>query len=499
MKKILTIILDGFGYCEEEYGNATKADNLQTINNLWSNYPHSLLEASGEAIGLNKDQVGNCELGHMTIGAGRIIKQRKEWVNEFLDNPDLESKNLARLLKNKEKDVHIMGLCSDGNVESNINDFIKMYKLLVDSGITKIHFHLITDGVDTDNHSAIKYVNMIKEVINECGYGDIVSVCGRYYAMDAKENWSNTKVYYDLVTSGKGINALSIDKAIQYNYDNDITDELIKPIITSKNIIKNGDVLIWMNYLEDSSKQLLDAIVNSESFNEFFPKDLKDTEVYTFFNVDKKIKTYNLIESIQLKNTLGLYLSELGFTQARIAQSEKFTCVTSLFDGGYVGKIDGCDKLNIPSIDVSTYESNPELNAVDVTKKTIQAMNSDYDLILVDFANPDVLGHTGNMEATTDACIAVDMCLSKLLEKAEENFYKVIILADHGNAEEMLNSDGTPNKNNTASKVPFIICDDKIKLKEDGTLVNVAPTILDYMDIAIPTEMDGTESLLIYE
>lgn len=499
MKKILTIILDGFGIRKDEYGNATVAANMQTFNNLWHTYPHSVLEASEEAVGLLKGQAGNSEVGHMTIGAGRMLKQNEIIVNEFLENPNIESKNLARLLKNKEKDVHIMGLCSDGNIHAGVDDFINMYKLLVNNGFTKIHFHLITDGRDTGTHDAMKYINMIKNVISEFGIGDIVSVCGRYYAMDRDLNYDRTKVYYDLVTSGKGLNALSIERAIQQNYDNDITDEFIKPIITSNNIIKNGDILIWMNYRADRSKQLLNAIVNSNTFDEFRVKDLSNVEVYTFFEVDKKIITYSLIEHMKYKNTLGLYLSELKFTQARIAESEKFAHVTYFFDGGYDGKISGCDKINIPSPDVATYDLKPEMSAVEVTKKAIQAMNTDYDFILVNYANADMLGHTGNMEAATDACIAIDMCLSRILEKAEENFYKVIILSDHGNVEVMLNFDGSPCTTHTITPVPFIICDDKIKLKETGSLVNVAPTILDYMDIAIPNEMEGTESLLIHE
>ncbi len=497
MKKILTIILDGFGYREEEKGNAILAAHMNTFTELWNKYPHALLEASEEAVGLSKGQAGNSEVGHMTIGAGRLLKQSEMLVNDFLSEPDMENANVIKLIENKDKDIHIMGLCSDGNIHAGVDDFISMYKFLVNNGFTKIHFHLITDGRDTGVHDAMKYVNMVKDVIKEYGVGDIVSICGRYYAMDRDENWDRTKAYYDLVVSGKGMSSINIEKSINSSYEKGITDEFIKPIICSKNTIKNGDIIMWMNYRADRAKQILSSIVNWSTFDGFSTENMKDTLVFSFLPVDKKIKTYNLIEPVVVKNSLGLYLSELDFTQARIAESEKFPHVTYFFDGGVDGKIKGCDKFHIPSPSVATYDLKPEMSCVDVTKRVILSMNNDYDFILVNFANPDMVGHTGNMDAATKACMAVDMCLNKIMEKAEDNFYKVVILADHGNADIMINEDGSICTTHTTSVIPFILCDEKIKLKKTGSLVNVAPTILDYMDIAIPKEMEGTESLII--
>lgn len=499
MKKILTIILDGFGYKEDEKGNAIKAAHMNTFDSLWNEFPHALLEASEEAVGLQSGQAGNSEVGHMTIGAGRLLKQNEILVNDFLENPDLENKNVSKLLNLKDENVHIMGLCSDGNIHAGVDDFINMYKFLVDNGFKKIHFHLITDGRDTGVHDAMKYINMIKDVIKENKIGDIVSVCGRYYAMDRDQNWDRTKSYYDLVVNGQGISSINIEKSIQNSYENGISDEFIKPIICDKNTIKNGDVLIWMNYRADRAKQILSSLVNHKEFDLFSVKDMSELTVFSFLPVDKKIKTLNLIEPISVKNSLGMYLSELDFTQARIAESEKFPHVTYFFDGGYDGKINKCDKFHIASPEVATYDMKPEMSCVDVTKKVIASMNNDYDFILVNFANPDMVGHTGNMEATTKACMAIDVCLSKILEKAEDNFYKVIILADHGNADTMINEDGSPCTTHTTSLVPFVICDNKVKLSERGSLVNVAPTILDYMDIAIPKEMEGTDSMIIEE
>lgn len=497
MKKILTIILDGFGYREEEKGNAILAAHMKTFTELWNKYPHALLEASEEAVGLSKGQAGNSEVGHMTIGAGRLLKQSEMLVNDFLKEPDMENANVIKLLENKDKAVHIMGLCSDGNIHAGVDDFLSMYKFLIDNGFTKIHFHLITDGRDTGVHDAMKYINMIKDIIVEYGVGDVVSICGRYYAMDRDENWDRTKAYYDLVVGGKGLSSINIEKSINSSYEKGITDEFIKPIICSKNTIKNGDIIMWMNYRADRAKQILSSIVNWSTFEGFSTENMKDTLVFSFFPVDKKIKTYNLIEPVVVKNSLGLYLSELDFTQARIAESEKFPHVTYFFDGGVDGKIKGCDKFHIPSPSVATYDLKPEMSCVEVTKRVILSMNNDYDFILVNFANPDMVGHTGNMDAATKACMAVDMCLNKIMEKAEDNFYKVVILADHGNADIMINDDGSICTTHTTSVIPFILCDEKVKLQKTGSLVNVAPTILDYMDIAIPKEMEGTESLII--
>ncbi len=497
MKKILTIILDGFGYREEEKGNAILAAHMKTFTELWNKYPHALLEASEEAVGLSKGQAGNSEVGHMTIGAGRLLKQSEMLVNDFLKEPDMENANVIKLLENKDKDVHIMGLCSDGNIHAGVDDFLSMYKFLIDNGFTKIHFHLITDGRDTGVHDAMKYINMIKNIIIEYGVGDVVSICGRYYAMDRDENWDRTKAYYDLVVGGKGLSSINIEKSINSSYEKGITDEFIKPIICSKNTIKNGDIIMWMNYRADRAKQILSSIVNWSTFEGFSTENMKDTLVFSFLPVDKKIKTYNLIEPVVVKNSLGLYLSELDFTQARIAESEKFPHVTYFFDGGVDGKIKGCDKFHIPSPSVATYDLKPEMSCVEVTKRVILSMNNDYDFILVNFANPDMVGHTGNMDAATKACMAVDMCLNKIMEKAEDNFYKVVILADHGNADIMINDDGSICTTHTTSVIPFILCDEKVKLQKTGSLVNVAPTILDYMDIAIPKEMEGTESLIV--
>lgn len=499
MKKILTIIFDGFGIRDEEKGNAVKLAQMENFNKIFNNYPHALLKASEEAVGLNKGQPGNSEVGHLTIGAGKLLKQNELLVNEFLANPDLENANIKRLLELKNRTVHLMGLCSDGNIHAGVDDFIKMYKFLVNNGFNDIVFHLMTDGRDTGTHDAYKYIKMIEDLINKEKVGTIATICGRYYGMDRDENWERTKKYYDLVINNVGAKSLNIKLSLQKSYEGNVTDEFIKPIITANKSITNGDVLIWMNYRADRAKQIMTSLVNSKNFTKFPVKDLSDVTFFSLLPIDKNIRTLNFLEPSKVKQPLGLYLSELDFTQARIAESEKFPHVTYFFDGGYDGKINKCDKFHIASPSVATYDLQPEMSAVEVTKKVISCMENDYDFILVNYANPDMVGHTGNLEAAIKACMAIDLCLGKVLEKAEENFYKVILLADHGNADIMINEDGSPCTTHTTSLVPFIICDSKVKLKSLGSLVNVAPTILDYMDIALPKDMQETESLLIEE
>ena len=499
MKKILTIILDGFGLKEDEYGNAIKKANMVNFNKFYNENPHTLLHASGQYVGLNDGQFGNSEIGHMTIGAGRLIKSREVLVDEFLDNINNNETEIIQKLKSmNEKNIHIMGLCSDGNVHAGIDDFIKMYEFLVKNGCKNIYFHLITDGRDTEINSAYNYIKIIEDNIKKTKIGSIATICGRYYAMDRDENYDRTKIYYDLITKGKGINILNIQNAINACYGKKIYDEFLKPmVVDEKGLIKDGDVILWMNYRTDRSKQILLSISNPK-FDKFEVTNLSNIELYTFFNHDKQINANILIEEPKIENSLGLYLAKLGIKQARIAESEKYPHVTYFFDEGVDGKITNVDKFHIPSPEVATYDLKPEMSLISVTKKIITCMEQDYDFILANFANPDMVGHTGNFDATVNACMAIDICLAKIFEYAEENFYKIIILADHGNADTMLNEDGSVCTTHSMSDVPFIINDSKISLKDGGDLTNVAPTILDYMDISIPEEMTS-ESLIIEE
>jgi 2,3-bisphosphoglycerate-independent phosphoglycerate mutase len=500
MKKILTIILDGFGYSEETRGNAIVTANPKNFNNLWSKYPHSLLWASEEPVGLLKGQFGNSEVGHMTIGAGRKLKQNIDRIHDFLDNDiDKDEKYLQMVenVKNTSGRVHIMGLFSNGLVHSDMSHFLKLYKKLIGSGINEIYFHLITDGRDTGIKSATGFIEELEESISMNHKGKIASICGRYYAMDRDNKLDRTKIYYDLITKGVGYKAENAHDALTIYYENNITDEFMAPIILDKNgIIMDGDTVIWMNYRTDRAKQIIDCLVNPD-YDNFPVKKFSNLSVYSFVPIDKKIPTISFLEDQVVENPLGIYLSKLGLTQARIAETEKYAHVTYFFDGTYNGRIENCSKYLIPSLKIKTYDLDPRMSAVAVTKQVIACMEKDTDFILVNFANPDMVGHTGVYDAAVKAVMTVDVCLGKLLEEAENNFYKVIVTADHGNVDKMIDEADNIVTTHTLAKVPFIIVDKSINLASEGDLTNIAPTILDYMDIAIPKEMKGSQSLII--
>lgn len=498
MRKILTVVLDGFGYREEEYGNAIKMADTKNFDRLWETFPHTTLFASEEYVGLNEGEFGNSEIGHMTIGAGRRIMQHGPRITEFLKNINKDNLLFAEFLKDaQEKTVHIIGLYSDGKVHSNLGHFLSIYQILKENNAKKVNFHLITDGRDTKVNAAINFIKDLEETIKDDPITDIASICGRYYAMDRDTNYDRTKIYYDLLTKGIGIKAKSATDGILGLYKKNQTDEFLYPLIINPNeTIKDGDIILWMNFRSDRGKQIIRTFTD-HNFEEFPIYTYQDLKVYSFFPLDKDIKTLNFLEDIHVTNPLGIYLSSLGLTQARIAETEKYAHVTYFFDGMYNGKIEKCEKILIPSPKVETYDLKPEMSAIEVTKKAIHAMEKDTDFIFMNLANPDMVGHTGNLEATIKAVTTVDVCLERLYEVAKDNFYTMIILADHGNADIMLDEFGNPVTTHTTSKVPFIITDTNVSLKKSGSLVNVAPTILEYMDIALPEEMANTPSLLI--
>lgn len=496
MKKILTIILDGFGYREETHGNAPKLANMENYNQLWENYPHTTLYASEEPIGLKEGQFGNSEIGHMTIGAGRKINANNTLVDEFLEKEILENECFQKIIEDyneSKKPIHIMGMLSDKDVHSNINHTLKLFKLLVDNNIKDIYFHIITDGRDTAVDVSSEYIKMLEDKIKAYGVGKIATVCGRYYAMDRDKKWDRTKKYYDLVTRGIGISSIDPKKSIKSSYAKKITDEFINPlIINNEGLIKNGDTLIWMNFRSDRARQILSCLTD-QKFEEFATYKMPDLNVYTLFPVDKKIKTNSFMPEQTINNPLGLYLSQLGLTQARIAETEKYAHVTYFFDGGIELELNKCKKVLIPSPKVDTYDLKPEMSAYEITDTLIKEIDNKYDLIVLNYANGDMVGHTGVYEKGIVAVETIDKCIEKLINNINLDEYTIIITADHGNCEQMINEDYSINTAHTTNLVPFIILDKSIKLKENhiGSLADIAPTILKIMNIDIPKEMNG--------
>ena len=374
-KQYILMIMDGVGLNDESKGNAFKLANTPNLDKLIAKYPNTYIATSGMAVGLPEGQMGNSEVGHTNIGAGRIVYQDLTRITKEINDGDFfkneEFLKAIENVKNNNSSLHLMGLLSDGGVHSHNSHLYALLKLAKEQGIENVYIHAFLDGRDTPPTSAIEYLKELEEKIKEIGVGKIATLVGRYYAMDRDENWDRTKAYYDLVVGGKGLSSINIEKSINSSYEKGITDEFIKPIICSKNTIKNGDIIMWMNYRADRAKQILSSIVNWSTFDGFSTENMKDTLVFSFLPVDKKIKTYNLIEPVVVKNSLGLYLSELDFTQARIAESEKFPHVTYFFDGGVDGKIKGCDIFHIPSPSVATYDLKPEMSCVEVTKRVI--------------------------------------------------------------------------------------------------------------------------------
>lgn len=494
MKKILTLVLSGIGITDKENGNAIKNANMPNLNKILEEYSSTTLFASGEEIGQDTDQVGNGALAHTLIASGRIAKSNYELISNFFDN-NIENELTNDLYGQNNKRIHLVGMLSDGNIHSSIDHFKKIYQTLLSKGFKDIYFHFITDGIDSEKKACLNYLKDFENYLMSIPGGKIATICGRYYAMDRDLNYDRTKIYYDLITIGSGLNVLNYESAINAMYQKDLTDEFIRPLLLDeKGLIKNGDIVLWMNYRYERSKQILQSLTDSK-FNKFRIKNYEDLDVYTFLQLDNTLKNKYLIEKEVIDNPLGIYLSKLGVKQARIAELDKYQHVTSSFDAGYSGKIEECDKFQIPSYDEEGKLSHPEMNAVGVSKKIIDCMEKDYNFILANIANIDIIAHTANIELTQKACEIVDKCLGTIIEEANNNFYTLIVTSDQGNAEEMIDENGNANPMHTTNKVPFVICDNKVTLKDNGNLSNIAPTILDYMDISIPLAMTS-ESLL---
>ena len=500
MKKILTVVLDGWGLRDEVEGNGVLQAVKPNFDKLWSTYPHCTLEASSEYVGLPKGVFGNSEVGHSTIGSGILIKQAELIVNELFEEDRINEnevfKETIKDIKESNKDVHLMFLCSNGGVHSSLNHALFLLNALKKAAVKNVYFHLITDGRDTDAHSSFKYIEQVMNVIKDLGIGSIATICGRYYAMDRDTNWDRTQKYVDLVTRGVGLEIKSIMPAIKACYMKNITDEFLPPLLVNRaGLIKNNDVLFWLNFRIDRAKQILESITNPH-FDKFPVLKMPDLHLVTLFSVDKNVKGEELLKETEgTKNPLGIYFANLGLSQARVAETEKFAHVTYFFDNGHPLPKENCNSYLIPSPKVATYDLKPEMSALEVCNKTIECMEKDYDFILTNFANPDMVGHTGKLEATIKAVQVVDLCLGKLISAAEDNFYTIIVLADHGNAEVIIDDEGKVVTSHTTSPVPFIITDTKITELHDGDLTQVAPTILEYMDIAKPDEMKSTISL----
>ncbi|MGN1371367.1 MAG: 2,3-bisphosphoglycerate-independent phosphoglycerate mutase [Candidatus Coprovivens sp.] len=498
MKKIITIILDGFGMREDIYGNAIKNAGMNNFINIWNNYPHCLLKANGLAVGLPEKQCSSSELGHKIIGAGREISNKLNDINSEFRKDNLKYNHkynelIEYLKKHPNNKIHISILLSDGGVSSHINHLKSFLNELSRSRITNdIHIHAIADGRDSDKWSIKKYINEIDNII--VGNVKLSSICGRYYALDETKDYKRTKMYYDLLFSGRGVDAKNLPRVIEKCYEKKLSDEYLPPIKTiSFEPFNSNDVFITLNYSKNNQVQLLNSICNKD-FIEFntYPQEIL---FYSLFEIDKDLNNNYFLENKIYNHTLTEYISELGLSQAHIYESIKAPSMNYHLQGDKYKSLEGCDVYNIASQNVDSFDIKPEMDSLSIAKTAIKCMEKDYDFIIVNFANPDEVGHTGNYQATINGLQAIDVCLGKIIEVAEENFYKVVITSSHSKADTIIDRQNNIVTKNTLSPVPFIIMDPKIKL-ENGSLMSFAPTLLKYMDIAIPKEMKNTDILI---
>ena len=497
MKKVIMLILDGFGVRQNDNGNAIKMSNLPNINRIMETYPVSELVASGEEVGLPKGVVGNCEVGHITLGSGRIVKSPLSIINDSIkDKSFFENDTLLDIMDHVTENnstLHLIGLLSDSNSCSSLDHFYAVLALAKIKNIKNVVFHFITDGRDTST-SAKELLNNFMKKVSKLSLGEIGTLCGRYYAMDSQNNYDRVNKAYDVMVYNVGNNFSDYNRCFDLHYKNNITDEFINPsIITKGSNIKDNDAVLFVGYRPEMMDELITSFVD-ESFNMFDVKKLKNVKFCSLYSTYEKIEGAYTNET--LSNTFGKYLADLGFKQARIAEASKYPHVTYFFDGGEELNDKNLFKIQIASPKVPRFDMKPEMNILEVTTAALDAMEDDCDFILVNFANPDMVGHTGNLPATVRALEACDVCIEKILERAEENFYDLVITSDHGNVEVMKDSEGSINTSNADSKVPLIICNSNIKLKESGNLKDVIPTIIDLYEISKPKEMTG-ESLII--
>ena len=493
MQKVILCILDGVGIREKEKGNAFLNTDKKTFNYLWNNYPHSLLEASGEFVGLPNKQMGNSEVGHTNIGAGRIVYQSLELINKSIkDKSFYDNENILDVINHTKKNksnLHIFGLLSDGGIHSHINHLYALLELCKKENVQNVYIHAFLDGRDTLPNVSIKYLDELTEKMKELNVGVLSTISGRYYSMDRDNNYDRIKLSYDAIVYGKGNRNSSYKDVISSCYEKGIYDEFIIPTIINEKLVNDNDGLILFNYRPDRARELFTALTNKD-FNEFDVKRFNNIKLVTMMPVADSVVCSNAFKHEELINTLGEYIDNLGLKQLRIAETEKYAHVTYFFDGGIEKNLKNSKRILIPSPSVKTYDLKPEMSAYLITDTLMKELDNNYDLVVLNYANGDMVGHTGNYDATKKAVVALDNCLERLYKKAKEDGYTLMIIADHGNCDYMLDSDDNVVTSHSVSPVPCIITDNNYKIN-NGRLCDVAPTLLNLMGLSVPNEMTG--------
>jgi len=493
---ILLAILDGWGYSNNRIGNAIYYAHTPNFDEFWRSYPHTILAASGEAVGLPAGQMGNSEVGHLNIGAGRIVYQEATKILMAIeDGSFFENVTLKKAMeKARKKRLHLMGLIGDGGVHAMMEHLYALLEMAKMNGVKEVYIHCFLDGRDTPPKSALEYVKQLEEKLNEIGVGKIASLIGRYYAMDRDRRWERTKKAYDMLVRGEGRKVRDAIEGIKIAYAKGETDEFIQPtIIEGMRCVEDGDTVIFFNFRPDRGRQITKAFID-KNFEAFSTLPLK-LHFVTLTKYDKNFDNPAAFETEDITNTFGEIISKHGLKQLRIAETEKYAHVTYFFNGGREEPFEGEDRCLIPSPKVATYDLKPEMSAYEVTAEVIRRIESGkYDVIVLNYANPDMVGHTGVWKATLKALEAVDRCIGKVVKKVLQYNGIAIITADHGNAEEMFEN-SKPKTAHTNNPVPFILIGMEAKLRK-GVLGDIAPTMLELLDIEKPKEMSG-RSLIV--
>ena len=497
-KKALLMILDGWGIGKHGAGDVIYNTPTPYLDYLTAVSAHSQLQASGEDVGLPDGQMGNSEVGHLNIGAGRIVYQDLVKINRackdgsIMQNPEIVS--AYTYAKENGKKLHLMGLTSNGGVHSSLDHLYKLIEIAKEYGLKETYVHCFMDGRDTDPKSGVGFIRDLQQHCEANG-AHIAGIVGRFYAMDRDKRWARVKEAYDLLTEGKGKQAADMVKAMEESYAEGVTDEFIKPICNSTvdGTIQEGDVVIFFNFRNDRAKELTQVLTQQDMPEEGM-HTIKGLQYYCMTPYDASFTgVHILFPKENVEDTLGEYLSKQGKKQLHTAETEKYAHVTFFFNGGREAPFEGEDRILVPSPKVATYDLKPEMSAYEVKDKLVGAINTqEYDFIVVNFANGDMVGHTGVYNAIAKAVWAVDNCVREVIEAAKANGYEAIIIADHGNADNAINADGTPNTAHSLNPVPFIyVTDNNSATVKDGRLADVAPSILHIMGLEQPADMTG--------
>ncbi|MGG3842051.1 2,3-bisphosphoglycerate-independent phosphoglycerate mutase [Anoxybacillus kestanbolensis] len=502
-KPVALIILDGFALREETFGNAVAQAKKPNFDRYWNEYPHATLTACGEAVGLPEGQMGNSEVGHLNIGAGRIVYQSLTRVNIAIREGEFERNEtfLAAMdhVKKHGTNLHIFGLLSDGGVHSHINHLFALLKLAAKEGVKNVYIHGFLDGRDVGPQTAKTYIQQLNEQIEQIGVGEIATLSGRYYSMDRDKRWERVEKAYRAMVYGEGPSYRDPLACIDDSYANGIYDEFVLPSVivredgTPVATIQDNDAVIFYNFRPDRAIQISNTFTNDD-FRSFDrgPKHPKNLFFVCLTHFSETVKGYVAFKPTNLDNTLGEVLSQNGLKQLRIAETEKYPHVTFFMSGGREEKFPGEERILIDSPKVATYDLKPEMSAYEVTDALLKEIEADkFDAIILNYANPDMVGHSGKLEPTIKAVEAVDECLGKVVDAIIAKGGIAIITADHGNADEVLNPDGSPNTAHTTNPVPVIVTKKGITLRQDGILGDLAPTMLDLLGLQQPKEMTG--------